>query len=45
LLTRFDHAESGVSLWFEDDGRVAYAYLRRGDALAFRAVTTPMMAQ
>lgn len=33
LLTRFDHAESGVSLWFEDDGRVAYAYLRRGDAL------------
>ncbi len=31
ILARFDNDSSDVSLWFEDDGRVAYAYLKRGE--------------
>ena len=30
LLAQFDNDDLGISLWFEDDGRVAYAYLARG---------------
>jgi hypothetical protein len=33
LAARFQNTELSLSLWFEDDGRVAYAYLKRGDAI------------
>lgn len=50
MLLEYTHAETGCSLIIDDDGRVAYAYLREpegeiiGDVWLYNRVPTPAVA-